>query len=639
MVCNKTAGQTEVMAWGNITGIRIDGQLMEFETSVKAVSKGWVREDATGKERRKTSFDRQGSLQIVNSAIGGVKFTETVKENGRGSAVVAINCLGARDTTIEGIFYCIDLPNRYFGEASAVFSRSQGSKTSVKLSQVKAQSSGKPVMFKTTGFIVEAPERRFEIIFDEDINVYVKKAPSSSQLYVTLTGSRIRKSLETYCAFTIKTDGKIDHSPALITIQPDKPGARFAGFGGNFRLQNENKDPQVIQYCLDSMRVAWGRVEMPWQLWHPDENTDPVQAALSGKLNEHVRQSMEMAKKLAQRGMPVIISDWSAPAWAIIGDPADAYRYRSKGIYGYQLNPAKMQNIYKSIADYLVYLKDHYGVEPALFSFNESDLGIDVRHTGKEHADFIKGIGAYFASRGIVTKLLLGDNSDATTFDFILPAMNDSETHKYIGAISFHSWRGCDDETLKKWAGAARQMNLPLIVAEGSTDAAAWNYPEIFYEQSFALYEINLYMRLCSFCQPLSILQWQLTSDYSVLAGKGIFGTEGELRPSRRFWNLKQLASTPEDAFSIPFNCNNDQVNCAVFGNIARNAWAIHMVNNGASRTVKITGIPADIKALQMYVTDDKKGMEITTELKVVNGTVEAELPPAAFISLFSVLT
>ena len=106
-----------------------------------------------------------------------------------------------------------------------------------------------------------------------------------------------------------------------------------------------------------------------------------------------------------------------------------------------------------------------------MFSFNESDLGIDVLHTPEEHNIFIKEFGAYMASQNLPTKLLLGDNSDATTFDFILPGLNDPETLPYIGAVSFHSWRGCDDETLRKWAGAAKQINVPLIVGEGSTDA------------------------------------------------------------------------------------------------------------------------------------------------------------------------
>ena len=126
------------------------------------------------------------------------------------------------------------------------------------------------------------------------------------------------------------------------------------------------------------------------------------------------------------------------------------------------------------------------------------------------------------------------------------PALNDPATYPYIGAVSFHSWRGWDTATLQKWADAAAQLHLPLLVGEGSIDAAAWAYPAIFLEQTYALKEISLYTRLLAICQPESILQWQLTSDYSPLAGGGIFGDTSALHPTQRFWNLKQLASTPQ---------------------------------------------------------------------------------------------
>ena len=94
------------------------------------------------------------------------------------------------------------------------------------------------------------------------------------------------------------------------------------------------------------------------------------------------------------------------------------------------------------MADYLLYAKQHYGIEFSMFSFNESDLGIDVLHTPQEHADFIKEFGAYLAGLNLPTRMLLGDNSDATTFDFILPALNNPETHKYIwcSIFPFMAW-------------------------------------------------------------------------------------------------------------------------------------------------------------------------------------------------------
>jgi hypothetical protein len=94
-----------------------------------------------------------------------------------------------------------------------------------------------------------------------------------------------------------------------------------------------------------------------------------------------------------------------------------------------------------------------------------------VRQTPKEHADFIKGLGSYLESRGINTKLLLGDTTDANGWPFVEAAINDKSTHKYILAVSFHSWRGYADENLQKWASSAKRINRLILVGEGSMDA------------------------------------------------------------------------------------------------------------------------------------------------------------------------
>lgn len=631
--------QPEVMAWGNITGIRVDGQLMEFESSLRVVEKGWLNYSATGKEKQQPKYDRDGLKQVITTGMNGFRFTETVEESEKGLAKVILKATADKDTLVEGVFFCIELPGKYYSGSKIKFIKgSPATRSKVNIPDISAENAQKPFQVKAEGMVITSLQRQLELHFDTDLAVFVKKEANGQgvYIYIGMMGPEIKKGHEVQRTITMKATGEIDSSPAEIILDPLHPGRKFEGLGGNFRIQNPKTDPPVISYCLDNLRVAWGRVEMPWNFWHPVENSNPIEEALSGHLDPRVRSAIEMARRLDSIGIPIILSDWSAPAWAILGDPRDAYRYRSKGIYGYQLNPDKMDKVYQSIGDYLVYLKQHYGVEAKAFSFNESDLGINVRHTGKEHAEFIKGLGAQLAARGLSTKLLLGDNSDATTFDFIIPAMNDPETHKYIAAISFHSWRGCTDEILQKWAGAAKKMNLPLIVAEGSTDAAAWNYPEIFSESSFALYEINLYMRLCSMCQPVSILQWQLTADYSLLTGNGIFGTTGALAPTQRFWNLKQLASTPGFSFAIPASVNKEEIKCAAFGSISRGQYAIHIVNNGAEREVTVKGIPPEVKYFTIYVTDRSRGMEKAGEVKADNGTVAFRLAPSGFTSLIS---
>jgi hypothetical protein len=266
--------------------------------------------------------------------------------------------------------------------------------------------------------------------------------------------------------------------------------------------------------------------------------------------------------------------------------------------------------IYQSIADYIQFLQDQFAVRIQFFSFNESDLGIYVRQTGEQHDDLIKGLGKYFLSRGLKTKILLGDNSDATTYAFIEPSLRDTSAHPYIGAVSFHSWRGWETRLLSQWATASREINLPLIVGEGSIDAAAWGYPTIFLEQTYAMQEINLYIKLMAICQPLSILQWQLTSDYSPLIGGGIFGKEGPLEPTQRFWNLKQLASTPAGLNYLPVVCDRPNVTCAAIGNVGEGKYVLHIVNNGAERKVTLDGIPSVIHSFKIISTGKTLSMK-----------------------------
>jgi len=602
---SNTHAQTELMAWGNITGIRIDGQLFDFETSLAVVSKDWKSINATGKELQKPHYTRNGETQTVTTAINNIRFTQAVTDISKGKASVSVEWEADNIFQLEGVFFRIALPEKRY--------------------------STREILFDEKKITITGKNQKLEFDFDKKVKDFERKEQgTATMIYIRLADGEIRKGQKSRLHFTITADGKIENDPVEIQVDIHNPGREFLGLGGNFRLQSST-DSMVVDYCLNNMRVAFGRVDMPWMDWQPDENSDPLADALSGKINKHVAESMRIAQRLKALGMPVIITSWFPPRWA-----ADFSKRHEGGVAALRLYPGKQQKIYKSLADYLVCLKKLYGVEAALFSFNESDIGIDVLHTTQEHSLFIKDFGAVMASRGLATKMLLGDNSDATTYDFILPALNDPETYPFIGAVSFHSWRGCNDETLRKWTGASRQLNVPLIVGEGSTDAAAYSYPQVFIEPTFALYEINLYTRICAICQPQSILQWQLTSDYSPLWGNGIYGSTGQLHPTQRFWNLKQLASTPEQAFSLPFTCTREEVNAAVFGNLSRGEYVVHAVNNGAARLATIKGLPVNnASKVKVYVTNSVQGMEEIKDFKIVDGFIQLALPAVSFVSVF----
>jgi hypothetical protein len=702
-------GQPETMAWGNLTGIRMDGHLMELNTGMCVAQPDWKGVFKTGREKQTNMYARKGKVETVQvrmrtpieyraASDWDISATEVVEETGPGTAKIDVEYTTPADANIAGAYFCMDLPAAQFaGSRAELIDAAPPAPAQVSLAPGPLDQN-EYVHATAGGIRFTTARRQVEVMFSEPTEVVIRDDRRTNnfdlQVYLAVGTGNLTASQPFKKTFALKVSGDIDKNPVQIAVDAAHPGQMFDGVGGNFRLQNPTTDPPVIQYNLDNMRIAWGRVEMPWSNWQPNEETP-------GKPDTKVQQAMEMARRLAQKGMPVIVSAWAPPSWAILGGrggfggggfgggrggagaAAGAAGGRGaagapgapgaaagaggrgaaagapgaggaagrggfggggrglaapqdEGIRGNPLNPEKMDAIKKSIADYLVLLKDKYGVEAAMFTFNESDLGINIRQTPREHAEMIKTFGPYFASRGLATKLALGDTSDANPIDFIKPAMKDPEAVKYIGAVDFHSWRGCTDDILAQWGAAARELNVPLLVAEGSTDAAAYRYAQIFEEQSFALYEINLYVRILAIAQPKSILQWQMTADYSLLAGGGIFGDNGPLRPTQRFWNLKQLASTPPRTFNLPVQCKGPSLTCAAFGDIADGAYALHIVNNGAARPATITGLPADVKQLRVWVTDTKRGMQEGARVPVTDGKAEMTLDSMAYVTLIS---
>jgi hypothetical protein len=622
----KAHAQAEVEPWGNLTGIRREGQLLEINSSLQLIGTDWAHAKVTGRERQRPRYTRKGTKQLITTRLDSLNLTETVTDVGPSKATVSVNAAARADMDVLGLFFALALPP----QSTVELLDAQG--------KVVGPLNAAPV--QASRLRITASTHRIEVSFTEPTSVLLKNGEGRDKqnlgphLYLPLLAGHVAKGQTTQKTYTFTASGTIDRAPIHLTLNTAQPGRTFAGFGGNFRLQNPKGDPQVIEYCLNNMRVAYGRVEMPWQFWQPTQAKDPMAAAKQGQLHPHVRESMEMAQRLGKLGMPVIVTAWSAPQWAVVGDQGHGTGPGPNGRWGAPLNKDNMAASYKSIADYLVYLKERYGLEAAMFSFNESDLGINIRQTGLEHNELIKGLGAYFVSRGLKTKLLLGDNSDATSYEFIYPALRDPAARPYIGAVSFHSWRGWDTETLQKWSAAAQELNLPLLVGEGSIDAQAWDYPQVFEEPTYAQQEISLYMRLLTICQPLSILQWQLTSDYSPLAGGGIFGNNAPLHPTQRFWNLKQLAATPKDVAFMPLTANRPNVSCAALGNAAKGVYAVHLVNNGATRQVTLTGLPDKVKTLRTYVTDLKNNMKEGPRVPVAKGQARFTAAATSYTTL-----
>src|SRR5271166_1704372 len=58
-------GQPEVMAWGNLTGIRVDGHLFELNSSMCVVQPDGSGVFTTGREKQTNNYSRHGKTETV----------------------------------------------------------------------------------------------------------------------------------------------------------------------------------------------------------------------------------------------------------------------------------------------------------------------------------------------------------------------------------------------------------------------------------------------------------------------------------------------------------------------------------------------------------------------------------------------
>ena len=629
--------QPELHPWGNLTGIRAGGQLLRFESSLRVLGPDGRREQATARERYWSDYRREGAAQIVQTRIDSLYFTETIRSGASGTAQIQLDLEPHADMPVAGVFFHLSLPAADFAAATL----QQIEPALLQLPEHGALPVGENEILRVRakGLALSSARREMRVQTDAAGLIVVQLDPATGDLglYFTLLAGPAQSGQKRSRQFEIQIEGDGKAAPAELHLFPEYPGSVFTGLGGNFRLQNLRDDPKVIDYCLTNLDVRMGRVELPWQLWHPVDTVDPLAAARRGEGHPRVKAAMEMAQRLYRMKMPVLLAAWFPPEWAAEGVVTPDPRH-ADSTWGNPLRKDRMDAIYASITGYLLYLREAYGVEVAMFSFNESDLGINVRQTPREHAALIKGLGAYMKARGLKTKMLLGDTADANGFAFVNAALDDPETWAYIGAVSFHSWRGWEKSTLLEWRDAADRLDVPLLVGEGSIDAAAWRYPRIFEEPLYALEEIKLYVRLLAICQPQAILQWQLTADYSPLSGGGLYGGSDSLplQPTQRFWNLKQLSQTPAGLRFLPLANTADDLYAAALGDAKQKTFAFHLVNDGPERDLTLSGLPEKLKRLRVYTTNPAKGMEAGALIAVEGGVARVRLEAASFMSLRS---
>src|SRR5450432_1602835 len=325
-------GQAELNGWSGMRGIRVDGELIKFTTGLRAVRPDNSEIAQTGNELvRNPHFAHSGNKQTCSGNLVFFKesqmlpFTQIIQDTAPGTVNVDLQFAPTADMSLGRVYFFINLPDADYSDAAAeMIDESDGSAKGVR---------------------IKSPRRQIEVNFPQPIQITVQK----QEILFALSSGDLKADQKVHANFTIKVSGEVDKTPIKLAIDASQPGREFDGIGGNFRLQNP-ADSAIIQYNLENLRVAWGRVALPLAQWQPIEELDPHPPEPSPA----VKNAMAVARTLHQKKIPLIISVWFAPTWALLPNPpgTDVANGPPGRLRGHRLDPAKLDVVCESIGAY-----------------------------------------------------------------------------------------------------------------------------------------------------------------------------------------------------------------------------------------------------------------------------------------------
>ncbi|MDB4900765.1 MAG: hypothetical protein JWQ63_46, partial [Mucilaginibacter sp.] len=199
---NQAYSQAEVEPWGNITGIRKQGQLFEFESSLK-VKYTNSHIASTAKERQQPHYKRSGDEQIITSNIDSLFFKETVKDLSAGKIKVTLSLVAHADIDISGVYFCITLPAEAYADGRF---RLFGTKND-SLKNFTSSINSNYLDINASGIEVNSRNRKLKVLFDAPGIVSIKRETSNGennlQFSVALNKGGLHKGDTLQKVFTI----------------------------------------------------------------------------------------------------------------------------------------------------------------------------------------------------------------------------------------------------------------------------------------------------------------------------------------------------------------------------------------------------------------------------------------------------
>ncbi|MBM4143073.1 MAG: hypothetical protein FJ225_05710 [Lentisphaerae bacterium] len=634
---------------GRVVALSREGELIPLETDVRVALPNWSRFGcmAPWSAERVTYAAEDGRRRwtgFIPARPGAfARYDQSIIES-NGLAHVRISVTAEEDLDLEGVFLFIRLPVSAFAGLPCTLETSGRAVAGADLP--RAPPEAPPFLSGTADRVTVGArkDKRIVLRFDRQRRITVQDNRAWNDagyaIFTALTNGPLRRGRSVEAAFALAVAGRPDRAPARLSMNPDAFRYRLEGFGGNFVYGIESP---VTAYTLDRLRAARARTEMLLEEWEPaNDDASPTNMNWSAfesrdRPGSPLRRRFLLDREICRRGIRSCVSIWRLPEWLYEEPGAGAEAHRRR------VASERWPELVESVASYLLYARRAYGVEPELFSFNESDQGVYVLMTPEEHRDAILRFGARFEELGLKTRLLLGDVADPRgSLPFTAPAAADREAMRYVGALAFHSWGGGTPAEYRAWADAARARDLPLLVTELGFDAAAWRTPAYIRTFYYALQELRMIQELLLHARPQALLQWEFTGDYGMVAVEPADGRGPApvLTPTLRFWFLRHFCNlTPPGAHALATVSDREQVLFTAFRGDAPEAqdgpaYTLHIANLGAARPATVSGLPRNIGQLRAARSGETEGFAVLPDLRVRGGRARIDLTANSLLTL-----
>lgn len=621
---------------GRLAALSLDGQMVPVITDARVFLHGWTKDGSLGGwsvrnvQMAETPQDRRWSGTIVIDEGKEFAYEQSVRELA-GGVEITLRLTSLTDANIEEPHFCVQLPVAQFAGGTCILQGEGGEAGRLTLpatlSDEKHLLSG-PHADRAT-FTNAADTLHLEVVVEGSRSATLQDGRRWKNPYYDLFFPlpRPAKGQSVSCKARLKLTGTVDRSPVELALDANVQRYRLDGLGGNYCF---NSDGPVTDYTLKNLAPRWARIEFKADDWWPRK--DDANQVSHDSPTSRIGRDLALARRLAEANVPCVMSVWFLPEW-LYGDPG-----KGREAHGRHVPRQQWQSLKEVVGSYLLHAKEHYGVEPRLFSFNEADYGVRVKLDPNEARDMIQLLGEHFRKLGLSTRMLLGDTTvPQKTLDYIAPTLQDPEAMQYVGAISFHSWSSATPREYGDIAAAAREANVPLLVTEVGVDAEAWHTPQEIQSWYYALRELRMYQELLLYACPQGMMQWQFTNDYPLLLpSRDAHGVMSDLQPTSRFWFIKHFCSlTPSPAASLLTRSSAEEVLFTAFEGLGRQAgtYVLHVANLGPARAAHVQGLPPQIQAVQV-ITSGRIAAFATSSLRAQDGRLDLDLPAQSLVTL-----